>query len=77
LTLGVSLVFSVCASFGVSASWIGFSYASSDMSTFIPSGVGYWVSSTMGVGFNGVVLWRWDFVDINDLGRLLFAFFQL
>jgi hypothetical protein len=48
-------MFSGCASFRVSASWFYFSYASASISTLIPSSIGFWVSSTTGVGFTGVV----------------------
>jgi hypothetical protein len=48
-------VFSGCASFRVSASRFCYSYTSVDLSVFVLSGADYWVSSTTGVGFTGVV----------------------
>jgi hypothetical protein len=48
-------VFSGCTSFKVSVSWFYGSYTSADIFVLFSSGSGCWISSSMGVGFTGVV----------------------
>jgi hypothetical protein len=52
-------MFSGYASFRASMSWFCDSCTSAGISVFMPSGVGCWVSSTIGVGFTGVVSKDW------------------
>jgi hypothetical protein len=48
-------MFSGCTSFGVFVSWFHGSCIYAGMPIFVPSGVGYWIYSSMGVGFTSAV----------------------
>jgi hypothetical protein len=55
LTLRATSVFFGCTSFRVFASWFCCFYASTGLSIFVPFGASCWISSTIGVGFTGIV----------------------